>query len=184
MVRSLGSQNLSIDTTEKTVSMWKWLEQFYLNICFWLVIDSWLCCRFEQDASVLDDLYLDRRGTAFNIGLCFIVNTQCSLNANSRLINAIAMHDVGKLFKACLICQSTSFWIFHDLQVLGMPEKNRQFAWFCFLFRVINVVNRIHTWLATQTDWDLSRYPRGTTSCHTVWSYTSSVITWPKVNLM
>lgn len=145
----------------------------------WLTGD-WHGCRFEQDASVLDDLYLDRRGTAFNIGLYFIVNTQCNSVKCESISNVIAIRDAGKLHKACL-CQSVFFW--GDLQVLNVPGKTESFSWFCFLFRAINAVYRIHTWLATQTDWNLSRYPRGTASCHTVRSYTRAFITWFKVNL-
>ena len=89
--------------------------------------------------------------------------------------NVIAMHDAGTLHKAYL-CQCV-FVLFVFLIVLNVPGKTENFSLFCFLFRAINAVYRIHTRLATQTDWNLSRYPRGTTSCHTVRSYACAFIT-------
>ena len=177
MIRSLGSQNYILRyTSEKTVAT--------LDVFTSCVFDGWFIhgCRFEQDASVLDDLYLDRRGTAFNIGWYFIVNTQCNSVKCEFISNVIAMHDAGTLHKACL-CQSV-FVLFVFLIVLNVPGKTENFSLFCFLFRAINAVYRIHTRLATQADWNLSRYPRGTTSCHTVRSYACAFITWFKVNLL
>ena len=92
MIRSLGSQNYILRyTSEKTVAT--------LDVFTSCVFDGWFIhgCRFEQDASVLDDLYLDRRGTAFNIGWYFIVNTQCNSVKCEFISNVIAMHDAGKL---------------------------------------------------------------------------------------
>lgn len=96
-----------------------------------------------------------------------------------------SLEAVIKLHKACLFQSIFVLVVFMIHKSCVSQENTDRFStWFCFLFRTINVVHRIHTWLATQTDWNLSWYPRGTTSCHTVRSYTSAVITWLKVNLL
>lgn len=103
--------------------MQKWLEGFCM-ICFWLIICS--LCRFEEDVSVLDDLYLDRRGTAFNIGLCVIVRSYIKSIFTS---NVTTMHYAGKLHKQVRISGSYFEWCFGDLfiiheQVIKMSFKS------------------------------------------------------------
>lgn len=138
-----------------------WVQLSLLCTTFWLHYMYTVSCRittlfyfrFDEDPSVLDDLYLDLSRPAFNIAL------KGKFWVQQLLLKSAGLH--APLNSLTLKFNVYSFW----LQLSS-----------------VFLANRVHSWSSTQANRNLPQHAhRWTQSCHPVCFNTHAVIPWLKV---